>query len=443
MGFVKEKIANIVNGNIELKNMLETIESQNREIIQNQQSIFSTIENNILYNKKIENDEKKFYSDIERIRHDNVERRILIAGFYGAFNTGDELMLNAILSNIHNTDRVYVMLSNNENLIPSFYYKNIKNIIYPLTTSCCSMIVDLFDVIIWAGGAHLDDNEFGFNKYPLSFASMYTYISIDMIQKGKKVYSYGLSSNKSLSNEIYREYLNHIINNCAYFSVRDKNSEKTVREFCGIKGDINIDHDLILTDSFFDYNNEFKRNDHLKRITLINIYNEETYKQIKTLIINLNSILGKDYEIHLLSFYDYCQNDEKYIMRLKNELPEIPIKYRKNIISIADLSEYLTKSDFVIAMRYHGILLSNILGIKTLAIMFNSHLHYYNKVHGIYQSYNLPEYMISLEDTADADILKNEIELLKKDENESTIDVKKIHEDAVKSLNDVLKDIFN
>lgn len=374
-----------------------------------------------------------FKKDFELLKQDKSKNKILVAGFFGALNTGDELMLEAMLNYLKDKPNVYVMLSNNENLIPKFNY-DFKYIHYANNMYECEMIAEEFDTVIWAGGAHIDDNNY--DREPLSFAKMYSAISINMIKNNKKVITYGFSSIKNLSNANYKKHLKYIIDNSLYFSVRDELSKKTVEDFCKPKASINVDDDLVFgLESLATVKKADKENN---KIVMINIYSENNYNQIKMLVEQVLKETDKKYTIELLEFYNYHDNDKTYINRIIDELADERLKYVSLKVKSQELVNYLKDASLIVSMRYHGILLANILNVRTVAVLYDIHDHYYNKVTAMYDKYNFNMHKIKY-----SDISTNNYDEFQKilDTKESIVDCKAVFEKTKQKLETITKKI--
>lgn len=433
---IKKNIKNLawkISQNGVLDNKLDDLLSKTsnlNERINNINNLNNNIMNINFEIKKMIVDSNNFNLDIENVIKDKSQNKILIAGFYGALNTGDELMLFSLLNKIKSKN-VYIMLSNNEGLIPKYQYGNIKFVRYPVSTADCEKIVSLFDVIIWGGGAHIDDTNFCIGNYPISFAEMYTYINTSMINMHKKVISLSLSTNKNLDNRQYLVYLKYIIDNSYYFSLRDENSINSVKKAIELDKPINFDHDLIfLNDSIFP-KTKTKKNSK-KVITFINIYNDELYEINKAIIKKVYEIFGEECEIRLLEFYNYRDNDYRYIKNIQRDLAYNNIKFYPIITDIDKLSDFLLQSDLVISERYHGILLANILGLDTISVLYCNHPHYYNKVMGLYDFYKFSANIITINDDNFINDFENILKNYKKNNKQ---DLNKYNKEIKEKLN--------
>lgn len=321
----------------------------------------------------------------QKLIHDT-SYKILIAGYYGALNCGDELMLQTIIKYLEKKDNkvnFYIMLYKNENLFPCDLYPNIKYIYYPETIEDFELISDNFDAVFFGGGAHIDDRYCDFTKYGFSFPIIHTKLSKLFIQKNKKVITFGFSSNNFLSNENYINDLKYIVNN-SWFSVRDSYSEALLYKY-NICKKINVVNDIVLAD--YDLMNaKIIKNSKDNKILLILIYNEETYNKNVNLI---KYLLSKKIEVHLLPFYQYNNNDHNYIDKIVKEIKNENLYLYNYPYNMKNLIKLILKFNKIISCRYHSTLISLILNRDVLSLTYDIHPHYINKIEGIYKKYNI------------------------------------------------------
>lgn len=198
------------------------------------------------------------YVNLEYINlHTDVSKnRVLIVGFYGAPNLGDELMLFSILKKLSPIDSgldITVMMSENFNFDITDYPK-CKIIHYPKNIIDINTLANYYDTLIIGGGALLDDTDYTLNSNMLSLPTTLINLSYRMITCKKNVILYGLSSSYELNNKEFIRKLNYISSNANYFSLRDTNSLKILNK-CGINTNkIRIVHDLVYTLDYCKYN---------------------------------------------------------------------------------------------------------------------------------------------------------------------------------------------
>jgi len=207
----------------EINSKLEYIQNDKRlseinsklEYIQNDKSIISEL-------AKIE--EEIYSQKINIIFQKKTEKeKVLILGYYGAPNMGDELMLSSVINQIKSKNKeIYVLFEDNQKYNFS-QWDDINFLEYPKTQKNIIQIAEYFDTLIIGGGAHLDDTFYD-DKTAFSWhiPEMMMLLSKLFINKKKKTYFLSLSSNTKIKNKKFIEDLKEIINKSTYFSVRDK-----------------------------------------------------------------------------------------------------------------------------------------------------------------------------------------------------------------------------
>ena len=152
------------------------------------------------------------------------KKKILLAGFYGAINLGDELMLETLLNivNKNNEYDITIMLCDNQNIDITRYGKY-NFIHYPLNETDFNVLANYFDCIIFGGGALIDDVDYECHNKTLTLGRILVDLSMRFIAFDKKVILYGLSTNKELTNKEFIKKFRYIVNHSTYISLRDSN----------------------------------------------------------------------------------------------------------------------------------------------------------------------------------------------------------------------------
>lgn len=330
------------------------------------------------------------YSNLEMLTLDNnvKKKRVLLMGFYGAPNLGDELMLEVIVSKlkkINNIDLTVMLSENREFDITN--YPSLKIIHYPKSILDINILANYFDTVIVGGGALLDDNDYNYYNNQLTLSNSLINICYRMIQFNKQTILYGLSTSNTFSNEEYLAKLDYIFKNCTYISLRDTNSLEVLKKYKIDVSKVKIVDDLVFCCNYIDF--EHKNINELC-IAINYICTEDSYSTVKSnlkQIINCLNKNNKKYKIILLPFYDYCNNDIFYYEKLMNEFNNVNITIAKYENSFKNICEILKNVDCAISMRYHGTLLFNLFGIPNINILYDSHRHYYNKIKYLYDNY--------------------------------------------------------
>ena len=382
-------------------------EEKNKSILQMEKNINSIIE-------KI----KYFNCEITNLNDSNKKIKILICGFYGAPNLGDELMLQTLLS-YFNKEKVDITIMLSDNLEFEMYdlgLPNIKYIHYPHTIYDLNCLSNNFDKLIFGGGALLDDDYYmDNNNFKLSMSTILLELSYQFIINKKEVYWIGLSSNKDFKNEIYIQKLRKIINNIKYVSLRDTNSLNVFKKNKIKTTNINIINDIILANKLFQkqYVNKEKKIIGIIFITDLNLIEKEA--------IFINKIISEikknnsEYKIHLIPFYNYSNWDNYYYEKILEKIADkefIRIKNYSN--SLKEIIDAILECEIIISMRYHGSLLSMILNKKVITLLNDQHPHYFNKIHYIHKKYCQQAKIFNFSDLYLNDKVIKELNILEK-----------------------------
>ena len=309
------------------------------------------------------------------------KRKVLIVGFYGAPNLGDELMLETLLQYFESREdiQITVMLCNN----PDYdirKYKDINFIHYPKNIFDINSIAGYFDTIIFGGGAIIDDGLY--DKSNPNYDDLGT-ILIDLSTKsilwGKKLYCIALSSNTELKNKDFIDSLSYIIENAKHFSIRDENSLQTLSNLGFEMEGVVSTNDIALGNKDIKQVN-IKNDGKLRNIGVNLICNSETISILKIFLDKIIVLSRGKANINLIPFYDYHNNDIHFYNELIKNNKYKDIKITPFPKTMKGLIKVLRKQDCIISMRYHCSLLSLAIGIPTQTISYDIHKHYPNKI---------------------------------------------------------------
>ena len=248
------------------------------------------------------------------------KKDILITGYYGAQNCGDELMQEALRKIIDRSKyNVYLLAAPNYSLDASDYYPD-HVIHYPKRVNDIAFISDFFDVVIWGGGAVLDDIRY---KYCENNDNDLTYIAMKitkcMIMAGKDALILGVSTNGELKDTGMITDLKYIIDNSKFFSLRDTNSLKTLSK-AGIScSKIKIIDDIALSNR---YDALGYTDVKTKRMVIgfILLMNDENIDYLTAFINKAIKTVNDVATIRFISFYNQGSHDVKYFDYLKNNI---------------------------------------------------------------------------------------------------------------------------
>lgn len=379
---------------------------------------------------------------LQLVSNNTDRKKILLIGFYGAYNLGDELMLHSLLnffkkySNIELT----VMLANNFKY-NIFSYENIKFIHYPQTPFDFECLSNYYDCFIYGGGAILDDTQYNI-QYPneVSLATTVIELSQKAQEKQKQTFFIGLSTNNKFKNKEYIKKLKKVIENATYFSLRDKYGLKVLNENNIDTSKIEIIDDIVLTN---DIKKSTKKKNKVINIGLILIgidINLEKYNL--TLIQELIDKLDKrkeKFKINLIPFYNYNEYDINYYKQLIQKVDSENIEVKPYVNTLQEIIEVFDTQDYIISMRYHGALLSLFMNKKTLTLVDDYHPHYMNKMNYLYEEYKFPKNLLIIS-KSNKDMLIEAIDKLL-DDKTNQINTKPIIDRNKKKINKIIDEI--
>jgi polysaccharide pyruvyl transferase CsaB len=290
-------------------------------------------------------------------------KKILISGYYGFDNFGDDAILHTLLHNIKtniSNSQISVISKNPVKIkqkynINSVYTFNYMAILKHIITS---------DLFISGGGSLLQD--------VTSFKSLIYYLSLIFLAKlfNVKTYVYAQGIGP-INNKLGRVLTGFILKKVNLITVRDQQS-KDFLDKLGISSILtadpvwcfeeeNLDKHLILEPQ------KIKVGVQLRDWSLLNDQKLESIANS----LKLN-FADQKYQIILISLQDskdlvIAQKLEKF---LKSKNPELNVKLI-NKLSLFDSISLISQLDYLIAMRYHAGLVAIKYGIPTLTISYD------------------------------------------------------------------------
>ena len=344
-------------------------------------------------------------AELTNIRHaipKDAGGRILVAGWYGADNLGDELMLRAVLEHFSDDAlrRTSVLLWDNSTYNRLKLNHLVHTIHYPATTRELDFLVDCFDIVIWGGGAILDETQFNDDANNINTGNLFIRINELMLSRGRHVFCLGLSTIPELVNDEYINRLSRIIEKADHFSLRDKNSLDSLTK-CGINpSKLTLCNDLAFSLSRLAELKRPERDSGKFVAGFVPFYPEiptDTYEEIifKTVKEAEKALGNQAIEVLLIPFLNEGHFDE-----IKNEELQKRLQARGLCASAADHTYCPKQSpilscDAVISYKYHAALLACCFGIPCLMVSQGNHLHYPNKMNHLAELANVPSAHIS------------------------------------------------
>lgn len=314
-------------------------------------------------------------------------KRILVAGWYGADNLGDELMMRSVLEHLPEEAlrRTAVLLWDNPTYDRLNVDARVHPIHYPATTRELDCIVDYFDIVIWGGGAILDDGQFNADVNNFNTGNLFIRINELMISRGKDVYCLGLSANESISNKCYIEHLRHIVAGSRHFSLRDPRS-KEVLVSQGIPSDkLSECDDLVFAlKELGDGTRVADENTFTLGFVFLHTWEPlDAYANVvKTCVEETRAHAGgKDVRALLIPFMNEGHYDESVNEALGERLAAAGINVELAEYSPKVADSAILRCDALVSYKYHSALIACCYGIPCLLVSRGEHPHYANKMH--------------------------------------------------------------
>ncbi len=123
--------------------------------------------------------------------------------------------------------------------------------------------------------------------------------------------------------------------------------------------------------------------------------------------------------------------------RIIKSIPNKNQKITKLPLDVEETCKIINQNDFIISMRYHITLISNILDKNILTIILNKHRHYLNKMYGLIDNYRFADNIVEF----DSKIPIENIERLLKNQSSklaSDRDISRVCNEACKDLKEAI-----
>jgi len=299
-------------------------------------------------------------------------RKILISGYYGFDNFGDELILKLLLEKFKDCD-VTVLSSNPRKTFDTYGVHTV----YTFSLDHVLKELAYCDVLVSGGGSLLQN--------VTSNKSLFFYASLIMMAQsfGKEVmiFAQGIGPLKGFW---AKHIVKSIMKKCKYISVRDEKSLKLLNDW-KIKN-VNLVCDPV-------YSIEVEQPQRTQKIGIQLRRSENLTDELFDKIVGQVKSRYYSKEIELISLQDEMDVgiSQVFINKLKSVDPKINVKLISGL-SNEDIINRISEYDCMIAMRYHACLVALKYGVKTLAIAYDPKVEILAKENNIpYLSVNSKE----------------------------------------------------
>ncbi|MBQ8459087.1 polysaccharide pyruvyl transferase CsaB [bacterium] len=314
-------------------------------------------------------------------------KKFVLSGYFGFKNFGDEAILSVIVQKLQQYGHKITVFSSD----PKYTVSKFKNISSVNTFKLNSVFSEIIksDCLISGGGSLLQDTT--------SFKSLLYYLFVIFLALifGKKViiFAQGIGP---ISNPFGRFLTKNLLKHCIYLSVRDIKSYELLKSW-GIKSDLLCDP--VFSTEIIEYEKEPVVAIQLRDFRTMN---EDFIDRLAQKIVTEFS----DKKLEIYSFQDsidleVCKNFEKAVKMLNPDVKTVVYSG----LSDSEIVTNISKSEYLIGMRFHSIIVGLISGVKTMAINYDI------KVEKLANEFEIP--LIGLRKD-----FRNEFELLKKEDLE-------------------------
>ena len=391
--------------------------------------------------------------ELQNIRPSKDKKNILIIGFYGAPNLGDELMLETLLEYLENLENIQITVLLSDN--PQYNidkYKNIRFIHYPKTLYDFNILAEQYDYFIFGGGAIINDKNFEKeDSYHYDLGTILIKLSMRAIAFNKKVICLALSASNKITNKEYIGKLKYIIENAFYFSVRDVYTKKFLLDEMGehLQDKIIEINDIVLSNK--EINSIIQKEKYKSKelsIGIVWIANDNNIQKLENVLNSIEQCLInfgiEKCTVNLIPFYEYCEIDTRFYNQLdKTNFTRLTINVEKYPENMSETIKLFTKNNLIIGMRYHSVLIANILAIPCVSVCYDIHEDYYNKIKYVNKIFNQEE-ALGYENLNNEELIKRISSIMKKDKEPiNTESQKRISITSIEQMTETIKKIFN
>lgn len=294
------------------------------------------------------------------------KKRFVLSGYFGFKNFGDEAILSVIIKKLKEYNHRITVISSNPKYTMS-KFKHIRSV-YTFNISDIIGSIAKSDYLISGGGSLLQDTT--------SFKSLIYYLFIIflglLLRKKVIIFAQGIGP---ISNPLGKILTKLLLKQCTYVSVRDLKSFELLKQW-------GIDSELLCDPIFSTKIDETEKNNTLA-IQLRNFHtmNEDFIDRLAQKVC----LEFSDKKVEIYSFQDQIDLEvcEKFQKALNMLNPDIETKIYSDLTDEQTISQ-ISQCEYMIAMRFHAIIIGLLAGVKTMAINYDI------KVEKISSEFNLP-----------------------------------------------------
>lgn len=287
--------------------------------------------------------------------------KVVISGYYGFKNFGDETILSVLINHLKDLNAVITVFSSDPEYtstkyaVNSVYSFNLKEIIKNIKNS---------DILISGGGSLLQD--------VTSIKNLIYYLTVIalalLFNKKVIIFAQGIGP---INNKFAQILVKNLLKQCSILTVRDENSLKLLSDW-KIKADLVCDPV---------YSLEIKKQNGQNSVGIqLRDFKTMNYNLLQKLAL-LVSAKFSDRKIEIFSLQE--SQDLKICRQFETILKNINPSIETEIVT-ENIIDRISRLEYLFAMRFHAILTALKCGVKTCAINYDI------KVEKLAKEANLP-----------------------------------------------------
>lgn len=281
------------------------------------------------------------------------KKRFVLSGYFGFKNFGDEAILSVLVAKLREYGHKITIISSDTKytkskfrFVRSVYTFNIRDLIGAIAKS---------DFLISGGGSLLQDTT--------SFKSLIYYLFVIFVGLilGKKViiFAQGIGP---ISNPIGQFLTGLLLRFCTYVSVRDVKSQELLKKW-GVNSELLCDP--IFSTMIPEVPKEKRVAVQLRNFATMN---EDFIDRLAQCVVTNYS----DYMIDIYSFQDsidfeICKKFERAVKLLNSDIKTTIFTGLTDEQTVSNIA----KSEFMVAMRFHALIVGLLAGVKVLGINYD------------------------------------------------------------------------
>lgn len=274
--------------------------------------------------------------------------KVLISGYYGFKNFGDEAILSVLVSHLKEIGAdITVFSSDTEYTCKNYSVKSVNSF------DMLNVLKEIqkTDVLISGGGSLLQDVT---SLKSLVYYSLIIAIAL-LFNKKVIIFAQGIGP---INNKFAQFIVKNLLKQCSYVTVRDENSFNLLNKW-------NVKSELVC-DPIFSLNLKPEDNEGVVGIQLRDFKTMNLNLLHKLALLVVTKFSDKKIEIYSLQEaldLDLCKRFEAILHAFNPDL--------KTEIVTDDIIEKISRLDYLIAMRFHALLVALKCGVKTCAINYD------------------------------------------------------------------------